>query len=119
MYIIFGGASIAGHIWTIFLKFKGGKGVSTTAGVMAGMAPGIFLVGMVLWIVVFAVWKYVSLASLVAAISLPILAVLTGKNLTFVIFCAVLCMVGVYSHRANIKRLIQGTETSIVKAKNS
>jgi len=117
--ILLGGAAIAGHIWTVFLNFKGGKGVSTTAGVMVGLDPVIFVCAMVIWAVVFFVWKYVSVASIAAAVALPLLAVLTGKDFSFTLFCAVLCMVGVYAHRGNIKRLINGTETRIVKAEKS
>ena len=118
-YILLGAAAIAGHIWTCFLKFKGGKGVSTTAGVIVGLAPGIFLAGTAIWIIVFAVWKYVSLASIAAAVSLPIMAVIFKKDVDFIIFASVLCLVGVYAHRANIKRLIQGVETKIVKDKKA
>jgi glycerol-3-phosphate acyltransferase PlsY len=118
-YILLGAAAIAGHIWTCFLKFRGGKGVATTAGVMAGLSPGIFFGCMGIWIIVFAIWKYVSLASIVTSIALPVFAVLAAKKMDFIIFCAVLCLVGVYVHRSNIKRLIQGTESKIVKAKKS
>lgn len=119
LYISMGSAAIAGHIWTCFLKFKGGKGVATTAGVMAALFPVIFISGLVIWVIVFVVSKYVSLASIAAAIALPALAIITGKDIKIIIFAAVLCMVGIYSHRSNIKRLIQGTENKIVKAKKS
>ncbi len=119
VYILLGAAAISGHIWTCFLRFRGGKGVATTAGVMAGLSPWIFLSCLGIWIIVFAIWKYVSLASIIAATALPILALATGKKMSFIIFCAVLCLVGVYVHRANIKRLIQGTESKIIKAKKS
>ncbi|MGB2661689.1 MAG: glycerol-3-phosphate 1-O-acyltransferase PlsY [Candidatus Omnitrophota bacterium] len=112
--ILMGAAVIAGHIWTVFLGFKGGKGVATTAGVVAGLSPLIFAGCLVIWAVVFAIWKYVSLASIVAATSLPAFAVISGKDLTFVIFCAVLCFVGIYGHRDNIKRLIRGKEKKIL-----
>jgi acyl phosphate:glycerol-3-phosphate acyltransferase len=118
-YISLGAAAIVGHIWTCFLGFRGGKGVATTAGVMTGLYPGIFLTGFVIWSVVFFAWKYVSLASIAAAVSLPVLAVVFRKDLTTVIFMSILCMVGTYSHRANIKRLIQGTESKIIKVKKS
>ncbi|MGB2601172.1 MAG: glycerol-3-phosphate 1-O-acyltransferase PlsY [Candidatus Omnitrophota bacterium] len=119
MLVLSGGASIIGHMWTIFLKFKGGKGVSTTAGVMAGLHPTILVGGLIVWIAVFAVWKYVSLASISAAVALPILAVITGKDLGFVVFSGIICILGVYGHRTNIKRLLRGEETRIVKVKKS
>jgi len=119
IYIILGAAVIAGHIWTCFLGFKGGKGVATTGGVMAGVAPVVLLLALLVWIIVFSIWKYVSLASIFAAISLPIFALILGKNLDFLLFCSILCLVGVVSHRGNIKRLIQGNEKRLVRAKNS
>jgi glycerol-3-phosphate acyltransferase PlsY len=114
VYILLGAAVIAGHIWTIFLKFKGGKGVATTAGVMAGLAPLLMAACLLVWIVVFAVWRYVSLASIIAATALPIFAVFSGKSLSLVIFCSILCIVGIYSHRSNIRRLIRGKEKKLV-----
>ena len=110
VYILLGSAAIAGHIWTVFLGFKGGKGVATTAGVMTGLSPGIFLACFVIWMIVFAIWRYVSLASIVAAVSLPLFAVLFNKHISFILFCSAFCLVGVHSHRSNIQRLIQGIE---------
>jgi glycerol-3-phosphate acyltransferase PlsY len=114
VYIFLGAAVIAGHIWTPFLKFKGGKGVATTAGVMAALAPLLMAGCLVVWIVVFAIWRYVSLASIIAATALPVLAVFSGKSLSLIIFCSLLCIIGIYSHRSNIKRLIRGKEKKLV-----
>ena len=114
LYILLGAAAICGHIWTVFLKFKGGKGVATTAGVMSGLSPAIFGLGLLVWVAIFAIWRYVSLASIAAATSLPILAVILGKDLSFIIFCSVLCVIGIFSHRSNIQRLIKGKEKKIV-----
>ncbi|MBD3425824.1 MAG: glycerol-3-phosphate 1-O-acyltransferase PlsY [Candidatus Omnitrophica bacterium] len=119
MLVLSGGASIIGHIWPVYLRFKGGKGVSTTAGVIAGLHPGILLGSLVIWGIVFAVWKYVSLSSITAAIALPVLALATGQDLVFVIFSGILCILGVYAHRKNIQRLLRGEETRIVKVKKS
>ena len=111
--LLLGASAIAGHIWTVFLRFKGGKGVATTAGVMAGLAPLIMAAGLVIWVVVFSIWRYVSFASIIAALSLPAMSVLFGRDIVFTLFCAVLCIVGIYSHRSNIKRLLTGTEKKI------
>lgn len=113
-YIIFGAAAIAGHIWTVFLKFKGGKGVATTAGVMIGLSPVIFIIALVVWVIVFAARRYVSLASITAALSLPVSALIMGRDLYFVLFMLVLAAVGVYSHRSNIKRLLAGEEKRLL-----
>jgi len=109
-YILLGIAAIFGHVWTIFLKFKGGKGVATTAGVVTGVAPIIFAICFSVWIIVFLTWRYVSLASIVAAILLPIVAVVMGKSFGFIIFCSCMTILAVYFHRTNIKRLLQGNE---------
>ena len=114
-YLFLAASVVAGHVWTCFLGFKGGKGVATTAGVMLGLFPAIFFSGLVVWVMVFYLWKYVSLASLSAAISLPVVSVLTNENFTTTVFMAGLSMFAVYSHRENIKRLVQGTENKIVK----
>lgn len=113
-FLILGAAAISGHIWTIFLKFKGGKGVATTAGVMGGLAPFIFFGGLAIWAGVFYFSRYVSLASIAAAAALPILSLITGKDIYFTLFAVILCVVGIYSHRANIKRLMNGTEKKIL-----
>jgi acyl phosphate:glycerol-3-phosphate acyltransferase len=112
--IALGAAVIAGHVWTVFLRFKGGKGVATTAGVMAGLSPWLLLASFIVWVVVFGVWKYVSLASISASTSLPIFAVIGGESFYFILFCAVLCTVGVFGHRSNIRRLIRGEEKKIL-----
>ncbi len=111
--ILPGSAAISGHIWTIFLRFKGGKGVATTAGVMAGLSPGIFVTCLMVWCGVFFISRYVSLASISAALALPILATLTNKDIYFILFACVFCLLGVFSHRSNIRRLMQGTENKM------
>ncbi len=115
--VLTGAAVISGHVWPCFLKFRGGKGVATTAGVLAGLSPGIFLSCFGVWLIIFAIWKYVSVASIAASIALPIFAITAKKEIGFVIFCSLLCLMSVYAHRLNIKRLIQGTESKIIKVK--
>lgn len=118
-YILLGASAIAGHMWTCFLKFKGGKGVATTAGVMAGLSPGVLGVCLIVWIVVFSLWKFVSLASICSAVFMPIFSLIIGKSLEFIIFTTILCIVGVHAHRSNIRRLIQGTERRLVSSSKS
>ena len=113
-YIVLGASVISGHIWTVFLKFKGGKGVATTGGVMAGLSPLLLLLCLAVWIIVFSAWRYVSLASIIAATALPVLAVIFGKDISFIAFCSILCIVGVYGHRSNIKRLLAGKEKKLL-----
>jgi acyl phosphate:glycerol-3-phosphate acyltransferase len=118
-YLILAAAVVSGHIWTCFLSFKGGKGVATTAGAMLGLYPAIFFAGLVVWVLFFYLWKYVSLASLAAAVSLPLVSVCTNEDLITTSFMVLLCFLGIYSHRENIKRLIKGTERKAIRHQKS
>ncbi len=111
--IIGGIMSIFGHNWSMWIKFKGGKGVATSAGVFVGLAPVTLLIVLGIWVAVFVAFGYVSLASIVAAISLPILMLIGigGKvALPIIIFSCIVTMLIIIRHRLNIKRLIQGKE---------
>lgn len=106
-------AVIAGHNWMIFLRFKGGKGVASTAGVFLALAPIASLSAIGVWGVVVAITRYVSLGSILAGIALPVLIWLTGKPVAFVWFSMILTVALVIKHRGNIKRLLAGTERRI------
>lgn len=102
--------AILGHSFSLFLKFRGGKGVATTVGGLFTLMPLVMLIGAVLWVIVFLTSKYVSLASLVLGLSLPLSAVLlkeSGLHISLCFFLAVLILV---RHRSNIQRLLAGTE---------
>ena len=88
--------------------------MATTAGVMAGLSPVILGISLCVWIITLSIWKYVSVASIVAAIILPIAAVLVGKDIHFIIFAAVVSIVGIYAHRSNIRRLIQEVNNNLL-----
>ncbi|HUI05859.1 MAG TPA: glycerol-3-phosphate 1-O-acyltransferase PlsY [Verrucomicrobiae bacterium] len=106
-------AVIAGHNWTCWLKFKGGKGVATSAGALLAFLPGPLLCALGVWLVVFALGRYVSLASIGAAVALPIATWLIDRDATLVTFTAVLAAVAIYKHRSNIRRLLAGTENRV------
>ena len=110
--VLAGGAAMLGHWRPLFLRFqKGGKTVATGGGVFLGAAPLLGLIGVVVWIVVFLLSRYASLASIVAALSLPILAVVFGEPWPIIVF-GVIAAVGVLLlHRPNIARLRAGTES--------
>ncbi len=108
-----GMAAISGHIWTIFLNFKGGKGVATTAGVILVITPKILLAALIVWIILFTATRYVSVASIGAAISLPIMACVLRKPGYMIAVFSVLCLVGIVKHKANIERLLKGKENKI------
>ncbi len=115
--IVAGIFAILGHNYTCWLKFKGGKGVATTAGVLAALFPSTFLVALVIWVLVFAVSKYVSLASIAAAASLPIATWLLHGTRRMVIVALFMGALAIYKHKANIQRLMNGTENRFGKKK--
>ncbi|NBV24537.1 MAG: glycerol-3-phosphate 1-O-acyltransferase [Proteobacteria bacterium] len=110
---IAGICAILGHNYTCWLNFKGGKGIATTAGVFAALAPAAFGVALATWLVVFAASRYVSLASIVAAVALPLAVWLTGNGGLLIGVSAALGALAIYKHKANIQRLLAGTENRI------
>lgn len=110
-------ATILGHSRSIFLKFKGGKSVATGAGTIVAMAPLAGLGALALWGLVFSVSRIVSLASIVAALSLPILTFLTRQPLEIVGFSALAATYVVVRHRDNLRRLREGTEPRMERKK--
>jgi acyl phosphate:glycerol-3-phosphate acyltransferase len=109
--VLAGGAAMLGHWRPLFLRFaRGGKTVATCGGVVLGVAPLVGLSGAALWLAVFLAFRYASLASMVAACSLPVLAVLLGEPWPVVVFGGLAALAVVVLHRANIRRLLSGTE---------
>jgi acyl phosphate:glycerol-3-phosphate acyltransferase len=108
--IIAGVAAILGHNYTCWLGFKGGKGVATTAGVLLALFPAAFLIGLGVWLVVFGLSRYVSLASIAAGLALPLAVWLVGGGLTLTCVAGLLGAMAIYKHKSNIQRLLNGTE---------
>ncbi|MEO7677791.1 MAG: glycerol-3-phosphate 1-O-acyltransferase PlsY [Verrucomicrobiota bacterium] len=108
--ILAGVAAILGHNYTCFLKFKGGKGIATSAGVLIALVPGAFLIVLSIFILVVALSRYISLGSLVAALCLPIAVWLLHGSPTLIFVMVALGALAIYKHKANIKRLLNGTE---------
>ena len=103
--------AVAGHNWPIYLKFKGGKGVATTVGVMLAFVPYFTLIAMACFLVVLAVSRYFSLGSLVCLGLVWVLVLcLHFADTYLVVLCSVLVLVAFVQHRANIRRLKNGTE---------
>ena len=108
--IVFGLTAIIGHNWSVFAGFKGGKGVATSCGVLAAVAPVPTGMAFLLWAGVFAITRISSVATLSAAFSLPILMGLYNQGIiNIALAVAIVCLV-VFSHRDNIKRLMHGEE---------
>jgi glycerol-3-phosphate acyltransferase PlsY len=107
---IAGFTAILGHNYTCWLGFKGGKGIATSAGVLLALFPKALLVVLAIWILVFAVSRYVSLASIIGAFWLPVFVWVFGYSRQCVIIALVLTVLAIYKHKSNIERLIAGTE---------
>jgi glycerol-3-phosphate acyltransferase PlsY len=105
-----GVAAVLGHNYTCWLKFKGGKGVATSAGVFFALAPLAAGVALAVWIFVFALSRYASVASIVAAIALSAAVWLTENNLILQLVTTALGLLAIIKHKENIKRLLNGTE---------
>jgi acyl phosphate:glycerol-3-phosphate acyltransferase len=108
-------SSILGHLYPPWLKFKGGKGVATSAGALLALTPVPTLKGVAIWIIVFWMTRYVSLASITATVVLPIVILVVtsqdpnnGKPLVYASACV--AAVVIWRHRSNLSRLIRGTE---------
>jgi acyl phosphate:glycerol-3-phosphate acyltransferase len=109
-----GGAAMLGHWRPLFLRFaKGGKMVATCGGALLGLAPLVGLIGAVVWIVVFALTRYASVSSIVAAASLPVGALLLGEPWPVLVFSSVAALGVLVLHRGNLARLRAGTETRV------
>ena len=102
--------AILGHNFPCFLKFQGGKGVATTIGVIVGVAPSIAAVCLGVWGIVFALCRYVSVASLAAAVTMPVTQAIMHRAPAEIFVGAVLALVIIVRHHANIARLRHGTE---------
>jgi len=115
--IICGLLAIAGHSWSIFLGFKGGKGVATGLGVILMLMPWVTLIVFAVWFVIVRLTGYVSLASMVGAVLVPVLALLFSLHTEFLVLGLIAAVFIVYRHKANISRLLNGTESKIKSAK--
>jgi glycerol-3-phosphate acyltransferase PlsY len=110
--VLAGGAAMLGHWRPLFLRFqKGGKTVATAGGTFMGVATLLGLLGLALWIGIFLVSRYASLASILTALSLPFLGLALGEPWPVIVFAAIAAVVVVVLHRANIARLRAGTES--------
>ena len=108
-------SSVLGHLYPPWLKFKGGKGVATSAGALLALTPLATLIGVAIWVIVFWMTRYVSLASVIAAIVLPLVILVVSRHdqnkvgpLVFSSACV--AVIVVWRHRSNLSRLMRGTE---------
>jgi acyl phosphate:glycerol-3-phosphate acyltransferase len=112
-----GFCAVLGHNYTVWLGFKGGKGIATSAGVLTALVPWALLTILSLWIILFALTRYVSIASLVAAVSLPFATWVFYRNWTLTLVTGAMGVLAIYKHRGNIHRLLNGTEPRFTRKK--
>ena len=125
--ILCGIGAVLGHIWTLFAGFKGGKGVATGAGMVLGLAPVEFAVALGVFALVFIAWRYVSLGSITAAMAIPVTMFLRENVFmvdirgyhTLVYFAIGISLLIIFTHRENIKRLLEGTENKLTSFRGS
>ena len=109
-------AVLIGHIYPIFYKFRGGKGVATAIGILIALNFKLALIVASIWLLVFGIWRYSSLAAIVAAISAPIIAIfiLRDQSLYCIAFTLITIII-LFKHQANIKKLLSGKELKFKK----
>lgn len=108
-----GVAAVLGHNYTCWLRFKGGKGIATSAGVVMAWAPLACIGALGVWGLMAAVTRYVSVASIAAAIFLPIGVWFTKQSVAMTCVMSALSILAIYKHRGNVQRLRQGTENRL------
>lgn len=109
--------SIIGHIFPIWLNFKGGKGVATTLGMLLALAPYTGIAACATWAVMAVIFRFSSLSALMAMLSTPVSAYLIYHDIRLSLICAAVAALVWYTHRANIQRLLKGEEPKIGKKK--
>jgi glycerol-3-phosphate acyltransferase PlsY len=107
---LMGCAAFLGHLFPVYLGFKGGKGVATALGVFLYFAPVVILIEIVIFVAVVGIWKYVSLGSLIAAAAMPLLLLLFAFQKPVVLLSIAFALLIFIKHKANIQRLLDGTE---------
>lgn len=108
--LAYGAAAILGHVYSVYVRFKGGKGIATSAGVFLALAPWALLTGLLVWLLLVGATRIVSIASLAAALVVPPAVLLEkGNGPVFWLSLALVAFV-IWSHRTNIRRLLHGEE---------
>jgi glycerol-3-phosphate acyltransferase PlsY len=111
--VLAGLAALAGHIWPVWLGWKGGKAVATGLGMFLGLAWPVGLACFGLFMALISLSRIVSISSIISAIGLPVLMVISGSSSAYVVVSLVASVLVLWRHRSNIERLIAGTEPRI------
>ncbi|HWT28867.1 MAG TPA: glycerol-3-phosphate 1-O-acyltransferase PlsY [Methylophilaceae bacterium] len=110
-----GFAVFLGHLYPIYYRFKGGKGVATALGVLLALSVWLGLAVVIVWVVVFAIWRYSSLAAIVAALLAPVIAYFLLPYKDYLLLTLVITVLLIWRHRSNIQKLLAGTEAGFGK----
>lgn len=118
--IVLGGLAVLGHVYPVFAGFKGGKGIATLVGVILALYPYAFLVILVFFILIMIITRIVSVSSMLSALIFPFVEVFifNERSVPLIILAFAIALFVPYTHRANIKRLIEGTEKKFDFGKN-
>ena len=108
-------AVMLGHVYPIYYQFKGGKGVATALGILLGISPLLALSVFIIWIIIFFIWKFSSLAAIGATLLSPIIALWIGLSNQFIFLMCILSLIILIRHKSNIKNLLNGTESGFKK----
>jgi len=111
--VMAGTFAVVGHNWPVYFGFKGGKGILTTATVIFMLDWKIGLIVLALFIIVVAIFRYVSLGSIIGSVAVPVTALALGHSAAFVVFMLILAALAIYRHKANIGRLVNGNENKL------
>ena len=113
IFTIAGLAVICGHDWSLFLGFKGGKGIATTFGVVFALNPIIAVLALIIWGIVLITTRYVSLSSIFALVSIFIFTIFFKQPYEYIVFSAIILVLGIFNHKENIERLKSKKERKI------
>ncbi len=113
MKVIFGTLAILGHNYSIFQRFKGGKGIATSFGVLLAMTPKVAVLAALLWLGLVALTRISAIGSLGAAAAVPVLMIIYGAPWTYVFFSLLVAVMAFHRHRDNLERISQGTENKL------
>jgi glycerol-3-phosphate acyltransferase PlsY len=113
LFAAIGLAAFLGHLFPVYLKFKGGKGIATAFGIFLCLAPAVILIELLIFVLIAFLWRYVSLASLTASATIPLLMLAFSCEPPVILLGVVMAILIFIKHIDNIKRLISGTENRI------
>ena len=117
--LAYGAAAIVGHVFSVWVAFRGGKGVATSAGVFLALAPWAVLIAFIVWGVTVILTRIVSLASILAALVLPVAVFVTNEPPVELGLSVALAAFVIYAHRSNIRRLLAGEESRFGRKKEA